>query len=508
MDERPLTTFPSLSPSAAEMNLHVDPHVEDLYKIEGYIGGGAYGVVWRGVERATKTPVAIKKVFDAFSNPTDSQRTYREAVFLMSLRHPNVVSLINIVRSHDHADLYLVFELSSADLHAVIKSNVLVDLQRQYIAYQVVRCVAYLHSMGVLHRDLKPANVLINGDCVIKLADFGFVRTLESLKKHQREKPLADLHDEVEEPPRAPSQKERGEGNRHRSSSRRSDGVDGSPYAEDPTTPCTSSIPRTPQTERDHPSPTETRSAPLSPSARNIHVADPDVIIPLTDYVATRWYRSPELLLGTSSYGFGVDMWAVGCILAELYVGEPLFQGSSTEHQLHLILQALGTPSEAEVDAMKCRSSGRKMLKNLPPLDERHPDDYYSAASGKLFTRLKEASVPRDCIELIRLMLVLDPDARITANEALQHPFIAVFATMEELEGKPHPAAPLASACGTPTALDAALPDSSRFSPDEYRDRLYEHMHEILQIQRKETAQAEARRRRLDALYGPANHVN
>ena len=484
------------------MNLHIDPHVEVLYKIEGYIGGGAYGVVWKGVERATGMSVAVKKVFDAFSNPTDSQRTYREAVFLMSLKHPNVVTLLDIVRSHDGADLYLVFELSAADLHGVVKSKVLGDLQRQYIAYQTVRCIAYLHTQGVLHRDLKPANILVNGDCIIKLADFGFVRTLESLKTHKREKPLAELVDPTsggsdEDLATEPAQQQPslscGQGDVSPRSGR------ARPATPEPATPAASTVRNgTTRTGTQPNSPTQTGTPPGSPA-----VQDADVVLPLTDYVATRWYRSPELLLGTSDYGFGIDMWAVGCILAELYVGEPLFQGASTEHQLHLILQAIGTPTEEDITAMKCRSSGRKMLKNMPPLDERHPDDFYAAATGKLYNRLKDANVPRDCAELIRLMLVFDPDARITAQEALQHPFIAVFATPEELQEVVQPLNNKPATATTPTALDEALPDSSRYTPDEYRDKLYDHMKEILEAQRDEATKAEAKRRRLEALYGP-----
>jgi mitogen-activated protein kinase 15 len=50
----------------------------------------------------------------------------------------------------------------------------------------------------------------------------------------------------------------------------------------------------------------------------------------LTDYVATRWYRSPEVLLGCNNYGYSVDIWAFGCVLAELFMSKPLFPGSST----------------------------------------------------------------------------------------------------------------------------------------------------------------------------------
>jgi cyclin-dependent kinase-like len=57
----------------------------------------------------------------------------------------------------------------------------------------------------------------------------------------------------------------------------------------------------------------------------------------LTDYVATRWYRAPELLLGLNDYGKGVDLWAVGCILGELTDGQPLFPGESEIDQLYVI---------------------------------------------------------------------------------------------------------------------------------------------------------------------------
>jgi len=49
----------------------------------------------------------------------------------------------------------------------------------------------------------------------------------------------------------------------------------------------------------------------------------------LTDYVATRWFRSPEVLLNSRQYSFGIDMWALGCIIAEMYMDKPLFPGNS-----------------------------------------------------------------------------------------------------------------------------------------------------------------------------------
>ena len=73
----------------------------------------------------------------------------------------------------------------------------------------------------------------------------------------------------------------------------------------------------------------------------------------MTDYVATRWYRAPEVLLGSAYYGTSVDIWAFGCTLAEMYMGHPLFAGTSTLHQLTLILSVTGLPTMMELEAIQ-----------------------------------------------------------------------------------------------------------------------------------------------------------
>lgn len=71
----------------------------------------AYGIVWKAVDKSTNRPVAVKKIFDAFCNSTDAQRTFREIMFLQEFRnHPNVVKLLNIHRASNDKDIYLVFE--------------------------------------------------------------------------------------------------------------------------------------------------------------------------------------------------------------------------------------------------------------------------------------------------------------------------------------------------------------------------------------------------------------
>lgn len=65
----------------------------------------------------------------------------------------------------------------------------------------------------------------------------------------------------------------------------------------------------------------------------------------LTDNIATRWYKAPELLLSSCSYGKEIDIWSLGCLLGELYLGRPIFQGSSTFNQLEKIIQITGIPN-------------------------------------------------------------------------------------------------------------------------------------------------------------------
>jgi serine/threonine protein kinase len=81
-----------------------------------------------------------------------------------------------------------------------------------------------------------------------------------------------------------------------------------------------------------------------------------------TDYVSTRWYRCPELLIGDVAYSKPVDIWAVGCLMAELVTGMPLFPGDSDMDQLYKIMKTFG---EGEWGVMLCR--GRRPPLSLPP---------------------------------------------------------------------------------------------------------------------------------------------
>eukprot|EP01083_Nonionella_stella_P066578 175432_1 len=120
--------------------------------------------------------------------------------------------------------------------------------------------------------------------------------------------------------------------------------------------------------------------------------------------IATRWYRAPELLYGSRSYGREVDMWAVGCIFAELLLHVPMFPGETDIDQLYRIIKILGTPNERnwpEVTALP--DFGKIIFSEMPavPLSEVIPD------------------VPANAIELLEKMLVYRSSKRIGAREAL-----------------------------------------------------------------------------------------
>jgi mitogen-activated protein kinase 15 len=72
----------------------------------------------------------------------------------------------------------------------------------------------------------------------------------------------------------------------------------------------------------------------------------------LTDYVATRWYRAPEILLGSTKYTKAVDMWSVGCILGELIIGKAIFPGTSTLNQIERVLELTGKPKSEDIESI------------------------------------------------------------------------------------------------------------------------------------------------------------
>ncbi|KAJ7338291.1 hypothetical protein JRQ81_011064 [Phrynocephalus forsythii] len=337
----------------------VEEQVSRRYEIKRRLGKGAYGIVWKAVDRKTGAIVAVKKIFDAFRNRTDAQRTFREVMFLQEFgEHPNVIKLLNVIRAQNDKDIYLVFESMETDLHAVIKKgNLLKDIHKCYILYQLLKATKFIHSGNVIHRDQKPSNILLDSDCFVKLCDFGLARSLSQISKD--------------------------EGN--------------------PT---------------------------------------------LTEYVATRWYRAPEILLALHSYTKGVDMWSIGCILGEMLLGKPLFPGTSTVNQIEQILRVVPLSFPEDVAAFH--------------------SDYKASIISRMscqqqvaFEDLLPCSTPPQALDLLKQLLVFNPEKRLTAEEALRHPYVQRFHCPAKEPVLDH-------------SVLLPLDDDVQLSVAEYRNKLYE----------------------------------
>ena len=271
-----------------------------------------------------RTQVAIKKISKVFDHLTDAKRTLREIKLLRHFDHENVVSIADILLPPDRTeynDVYVITELMDTDLHQIIGSpQPLTDDHVQYFLYQILRGLKYVHSAEVMHRDLKPSNLLLNGNCDLKICDFGLAR-----------------------------------------------------------------------------------------------VANPKLNFDgfMTEYVATRWYRAPEIMLSWKEYTKAIDVWSVGCIFAELLGRKPLFPGKDYIHQLNLITDVLGTPSDEDINRIGS-DKARRYIRSLPfkariPFEKIYPNASPSA------------------IDLLSKMLTFDPANRIKTEDALSHPYLAAL---------------------------------------------------------------------------------
>ena len=139
----------------------------------------------------------------------------------------------------------------------------------------------------------------------------------------------------------------------------------------------------------------------------------------LTEYVVTRWYRAPELLLSSKHYTSAIDMWSVGCIFAELLGRRPLFAGDDYLHQLQLICDVLGTPNDEDMAFMRESSASRFLREQTRK--ERKP---WKEVKG-----MRCASEVG--IELLNELLMFDPSKRMSAADALKHPYLKTYHSQE-----------------------------------------------------------------------------
>uniref|UniRef100_A0A8C9YY17 mitogen-activated protein kinase n=1 Tax=Sander lucioperca TaxID=283035 RepID=A0A8C9YY17_SANLU len=297
--------------------------VPERYRDLKQVGTGAYGTVCSAWDRRMGTQVAIKKLHRPFQSKLFAKRAYRELRLLKHMKHENVIGLMDVFTAEIALDrlrdFYLVMPFMGTDLGKLMKLERLSEDRVQFLVYQMMRGLKYIHSAGIIHRDLKPGNLAINPDCELKILDFGLARQAD---------------------------------------------------------------------------------------------------VEMTGYVVTRWYRAPEVILNWMHYTQTVDIWSAGCIMAEMLLGKPLFKGSDRilnchQRWLGLVLSCTNCVKPHHLIAVFIVYVSRT----------RHIKDALNAHTG--CKNLKAVCV-------LEKMLLLDPEQRVSASEALELPFFSEFRDAEE----------------------------------------------------------------------------
>jgi mitogen-activated protein kinase 1/3 len=138
----------------------------------------------------------------------------------------------------------------------------------------------------------------------------------------------------------------------------------------------------------------------------------------LINYVVTRWYRAPELLLDNQHYDYAIDMWSVGCIVIEMLIRKPLLKGKTSKDQLRLIMSLLGNPAPEDVAFIE-KERYREMLLKMSKKDH-VPWEKVISSGGRQVGTMPNEDV---CISLIDQLLQFAPEKRLTAQTALEHPY-------------------------------------------------------------------------------------
>ncbi|EMP32320.1 Mitogen-activated protein kinase 14 [Chelonia mydas] len=245
-------------------------------------------------DRKTGLRVAVKKLSRPFQSIIHAKRTYRELRLLKHMKHENVIGLLDVFTPakslEEFNDVYLVTHLMGADLNNIVKCQKLTDDHVQFLIYQILRGLKYIHSADIIHRDLKPSNLAVNEDCELKILDFGLAR----------------------------------------------------------------------------------------------HTDDE-----MTGYVATRWYRAPEIMLNWMHYN------------------------QTDIDQLKLILRLVGTPGPELLKKISSESA-RNYIQSLSYMPKMNFENVFIGANPL-------------AVDLLEKMLVLDTDKRITAAEALAHGYFSQY---------------------------------------------------------------------------------
>ena len=427
-----------LETGALGLELGIDYEYSNLFERSDF------GDLHQCEQRFTGNKVLIRCFDDVCEDIVKGKEVLRDLILLKSLQHPCILNVVDVI-SLPASPLYIVYEYAQADLERVFKSVMYFEMIHvQALMYNMLVAMKYIHSASVIHGKLKPDSILINEDCTLRLRDFGQAKCLKQAK---------DVHIEEEKSHNEDS------GN--------------TPY-------CTFDAENDPSLSSE--SNIESGvGTPVTEKSKLIQPLKPKKVMSESRARLAMSYEAPETLFSDLDQTPAVDIWSLGCILAEM-LGmiienapnstdrSPLFLNSSpyllldrndkeiscllhsSRNHLHAIISVIGTPKDDDLDFIQ----NQHIVDYLRSIPAKEPID---------LTEIYPVNTP-DLLDLLRRMIQFNPQKRITVDECLNHPFVAPF--KDRAEETKH---------GGPITLD---PRSEKtLSPRKLRELLLDTMNEF-----------------------------
>ncbi|CAE7386184.1 MPK14 [Symbiodinium necroappetens] len=322
--------------------------------------------------------VALKKIEGVFEHITIAKRTLRELRILRHLQHENLMQVKNIFMvgsRYTFQELYVVSELMETDLASTLRSSqMLTDDHCQFFLYQILRGMKYVHSAQVIHRDLKPRNLLVNSNCDLKVANLvHYIATLHYVLQVFTRMALSEVQRNLLRLAQI----------------------------------CDFGLARVRFSDKEW-------VCPMTECALGTSVRVGIVLQRLRqscdDSSGSRHCQTMGLTGKVLCSWTDYSCESIGCILAEMSTRRPLFPGQSTQNQLDMIIDLLGSPDSQELMKIpneKCR----KFIKSLP------------VHATKSFPEVFK-SMPEPAVDILRKMLRWDPLSRLSVEEAIAHPYL------------------------------------------------------------------------------------